>query len=177
MHGVRVDGNDALAMYTATAESRKLCLALNKPVLMEAMTYRLGHHSTSDDWSRYRTSQEVRARARMLARCGCDMFYSGWVCSPLYRVRQQCWTAVGHVWSECRGIAKVCSSQSSRLCLASLLFRSSWLEILALTYLPFHNHSTRIPDRYVANVRHLATRFYTCDTGPVALLSTSAKLR
>eukprot|EP00904_Undaria_pinnatifida_P011595 jgi/Undpi1/7566/HiC_scaffold_22.g10039.m1 len=59
MHGVRVDGNDALAMYTATAEARKLCLSLNKPVLMEAMTYRLGHHSTSDDWSRYRTSDEV----------------------------------------------------------------------------------------------------------------------
>ena len=63
MHGVRVDGNDALAMYTATAEARKLCLALNKPVLMEAMTYRLGHHSTSDDWTRYRTSDEVRVRA------------------------------------------------------------------------------------------------------------------
>lgn len=68
MHGVRVDGNDALAMYTATAEARKLCLSLNKPVLMEAMTYRLGHHSTSDDWSRYRSSDEVRtgARARWL---------------------------------------------------------------------------------------------------------------
>lgn len=67
MHGVRVDGNDALAMYTATAEARKLCLSLNKPVLMEAMTYRLGHHSTSDDWSRYRTSDEVRAGARTLS--------------------------------------------------------------------------------------------------------------
>lgn len=59
MHGIRVDGNDALAMYTATAEARELCLSLNKPVLMEAMTYRMGHHSTSDDWSRYRSSSEV----------------------------------------------------------------------------------------------------------------------
>lgn len=59
MHGVRVDGNDALAMYTATAEARKLCLSLNKPVLMEAMTYRIGHHSTSDDSSRYRSPDEV----------------------------------------------------------------------------------------------------------------------
>lgn len=67
MHGVRVDGNDALAMYTATTEARKLCMALNKPVLMEAMTYRLGHHSTSDDWTRYRTSDEVRAGARTMA--------------------------------------------------------------------------------------------------------------
>lgn len=60
IHGVRVDGNDALAMYQATVEARKLCLSENKPVLMEAMTYRLGHHSTSDDWSRYRSPTEVR---------------------------------------------------------------------------------------------------------------------
>lgn len=78
MHGVRVDGNDALAMYAATVEARKLCLALNKPVLMEAMTYRLGHHSTSDDWSRYRTSEEVRAGARTMVECSCDMFCRGW---------------------------------------------------------------------------------------------------
>ncbi|CAN0387968.1 unnamed protein product, partial [Scytosiphon promiscuus] len=59
VHAIRVDGNDALAMYAATDEARKLCLSQNKPVLMEAMTYRLGHHSTSDDWSRYRSSDEV----------------------------------------------------------------------------------------------------------------------
>lgn len=62
VHGIRVDGNDALAMYAATAEARKLCLSQNKPVLMEAMTYRLGHHSTSDDWSRYRSPDEVGCR-------------------------------------------------------------------------------------------------------------------
>ena len=60
MHGIRVDGNDALAVYAATMEARRLCLSQNKPVLMEVMTYRLGHHSTSDDWSRYRSSNEVR---------------------------------------------------------------------------------------------------------------------
>lgn len=60
MHGIRVDGNDALAVYAATAEARRLCLSQNKPVVMEAMTYRLGHHSTSDDWSRYRSPNEVR---------------------------------------------------------------------------------------------------------------------
>lgn len=59
MHGIRVDGNDALAVYAATTEARRLCLSQNKPVLMEVMTYRLGHHSTSDDWSRYRSSSEV----------------------------------------------------------------------------------------------------------------------
>eukprot|EP00903_Cladosiphon_okamuranus_P018063 g16624.t1 len=60
MHGIRVDGNDALAVYAATAEARRLCLSQNKPVLMELMTYRLGHHSTSDDWSRYRSPNEVK---------------------------------------------------------------------------------------------------------------------
>ncbi|CAM9323435.1 unnamed protein product [Ectocarpus sp. 8 AP-2014] len=60
MHAVRVDGNDALAMFAATAEARRICLSQKKPVLMEAMTYRLGHHSTSDDWSRYRSSNEVK---------------------------------------------------------------------------------------------------------------------
>lgn len=59
IHGVRVDGNDALAMYQATAEARTLCLSQNKPVLMEAITYRLGHHSTSDDSGRYRSHDEV----------------------------------------------------------------------------------------------------------------------
>lgn len=59
MHAIRVDGNDALAMFAATAEARRICLSLKKPVLMEAMTYRLGHHSTSDDWSRYRSTNEV----------------------------------------------------------------------------------------------------------------------
>lgn len=32
----------------------------NKPVLIEAMTYRLGHHSTSDDSSAYRSMKEVQ---------------------------------------------------------------------------------------------------------------------
>ncbi|CAN0038226.1 unnamed protein product [Ascophyllum nodosum] len=59
MPGIRVDGNDVLAVYAAMAEARRLCLSENKPVLMEAMTYRLGHHSTSDDASRYRCSSEV----------------------------------------------------------------------------------------------------------------------
>jgi 2-oxoisovalerate dehydrogenase E1 component alpha subunit len=52
MHAIRVDGNDALAVYAATQEARAIALRDNRPVLIEAMTYRVGHHSTSDDWSR-----------------------------------------------------------------------------------------------------------------------------
>lgn len=41
------------AVYNATKAARELALK-NKPVLIESMTYRLGHHSTSDDSSFYR---------------------------------------------------------------------------------------------------------------------------
>jgi TPP-dependent pyruvate/acetoin dehydrogenase alpha subunit len=56
---VRVDGNDALAVYDAVREARRMALAESRPVLIEAMTYRIGHHSTSDDSSRYRAKTEI----------------------------------------------------------------------------------------------------------------------
>ncbi|KAF9511804.1 hypothetical protein BS47DRAFT_1372943 [Hydnum rufescens UP504] len=46
---IRVDGNDALAVFSAVTEARRRAVAESKPVLVEAMTYRVGHHSTSDD--------------------------------------------------------------------------------------------------------------------------------
>jgi len=51
---IRVDGNDMLAMYTATVEARKIATEQGRPVIVEAMTYRIGPHSTSDDDSNYR---------------------------------------------------------------------------------------------------------------------------
>lgn len=57
---VRVDGNDVLAVYNAVKEARSICLSQFKPVLVEAMTYRIGHHSTSDDSTAYRSVDEVR---------------------------------------------------------------------------------------------------------------------
>jgi len=57
---IRVDGNDTLAVYNATKAARKICVNENRPVLIEAMTYRIGHHSTSDDSSAYRSVDEVR---------------------------------------------------------------------------------------------------------------------
>ncbi|XP_037072527.1 2-oxoisovalerate dehydrogenase subunit alpha, mitochondrial-like [Pollicipes pollicipes] len=57
---IRVDGNDTLAVYNATAAARHKAVTENKPVLIEAMTYRIGHHSTSDDSSAYRSVDEVR---------------------------------------------------------------------------------------------------------------------
>jgi 2-oxoisovalerate dehydrogenase E1 component alpha subunit len=55
---IRVDGNDVLAVYAATQTARKLALSENTPVLIEAMTYRLSAHSTSDDPSGYRSKDE-----------------------------------------------------------------------------------------------------------------------
>ena len=59
MSTIRVDGNDVLAVYNATKAAREIAASENKPVLIEAMTYRIGHHSTSDDSSAYRSVDEV----------------------------------------------------------------------------------------------------------------------
>ena len=55
----RVDGNDFFAVYDTVAEARKHCLEKG-PVLIEAMTYRMGAHSTSDDPTRYRKKGEIK---------------------------------------------------------------------------------------------------------------------
>lgn len=61
MQHIRVDGNDLLAVFDATTEARRLAVTNNEPVMIEAMTYRGGHHSTSDDSSRYRQQSEIDA--------------------------------------------------------------------------------------------------------------------
>ncbi len=55
---IRVDGNDPLAVYAATKQAREIALKDNCPVLIEAMTYRLAAHSTSDDPTGYRSREE-----------------------------------------------------------------------------------------------------------------------
>lgn len=58
IHGIQVDGNDILAVITAVGEA--LEKARNgEPVLIEAETYRLEDHTTSDDSTRYRDEEEV----------------------------------------------------------------------------------------------------------------------
>lgn len=56
---IRVDGTDVFAVYNATKLAREYVLKENKPILIEAMTYRVSHHSTSDDSSAYRSAEEV----------------------------------------------------------------------------------------------------------------------
>lgn len=56
---IRVDGNDALAVYCVTRAAREMAINEQKPILLEAITYRVGHHSTSDDSTKYRPADEI----------------------------------------------------------------------------------------------------------------------
>ena len=58
--GVRVDGNDLLAVIAVTQRAVARAAKGEGPTLIEALTYRMGGHSTSDDPNRYRTKDEVK---------------------------------------------------------------------------------------------------------------------
>jgi len=55
---IRIDGNDVLAVMSAVQTARNHAIEHSEPVIIEAMSYRLGAHSTSDDPSGYRTKEE-----------------------------------------------------------------------------------------------------------------------
>jgi len=58
---VRVDGNDLLAVCKVLGDAFALARAGGGPTFVEAVTYRIGAHSTSDDPTRYRSDAEVEA--------------------------------------------------------------------------------------------------------------------
>ncbi|RNL77747.1 pyruvate dehydrogenase (acetyl-transferring) E1 component subunit alpha [Nocardioides marmorisolisilvae] len=57
--GVRVDGNDVLAVHAVTQAALQYAREGNGPTLVEAYTYRMGAHTTTDDPTRYRLTDEV----------------------------------------------------------------------------------------------------------------------
>lgn len=57
--GIQVDGNDILAVYAATKEAVERARNGEGPTIIEAVTYRLGPHTTSDDPTIYRDPSEV----------------------------------------------------------------------------------------------------------------------
>jgi pyruvate dehydrogenase E1 component alpha subunit len=61
MPGLVVDGNDILAVYLATREAMERARSGQGPSFLEALCYRMGAHTTSDDPSRYREETEVSA--------------------------------------------------------------------------------------------------------------------
>lgn len=80
--GEQVDGNDVVALRAAAAEAIAAARDGKGPRFIEAVTYRLGDHTTSDDASRYRSAEEVQAH---------------WKQEPIvrlrsYLVRQKMWS-------------------------------------------------------------------------------------
>ncbi len=57
--GVRVDGNDVLACYEVTRQALRAAREGQGPTLIEAFTYRMGAHTTTDDPTRYRLASEL----------------------------------------------------------------------------------------------------------------------
>src|SRR5205823_1837777 len=78
--GVRVDGMDALAVYRTTRDAAGRAREGQGPTMIEAVTYRLGPHSSSDDPARYRDEAEVATwRARdPIARFRRHLEHAGW---------------------------------------------------------------------------------------------------
>ncbi|MGB3828481.1 MAG: pyruvate dehydrogenase (acetyl-transferring) E1 component subunit alpha [Ornithinimicrobium sp.] len=84
--GIRVDGNDVLATYAVTRDALDRARSGQGPTLIEAFTYRMGAHTTSDDPSKYRIAAEVdlwrqkdpidRMRAHLLAE---DLVDDAWL--------------------------------------------------------------------------------------------------
>ena len=64
VEGVRVDGNDVLAVYAAVRDAAHRARTGGGPTFLEHVTYRIGAHSTSDDPTRYRETEEVERWAK-----------------------------------------------------------------------------------------------------------------
>jgi 2-oxoisovalerate dehydrogenase E1 component alpha subunit len=64
IEGIRVDGNDVLAVYRAAKEAVDRARKGQGATLIEAVTYRMGPHSSSDDASRYTPKEQLEAWKR-----------------------------------------------------------------------------------------------------------------
>eukprot|EP00483_Globobulimina_turgida_P004241 UN04250 len=58
MYASRFDGNDLFATYIACKQAREISIRESRPIMLEGMTYRGSHHSTSDDSKSYRDDNE-----------------------------------------------------------------------------------------------------------------------
>ncbi|NND01049.1 MAG: pyruvate dehydrogenase (acetyl-transferring) E1 component subunit alpha [Gammaproteobacteria bacterium] len=81
--GVRVDGNDPIAVYQVVDQALQTARDQQQPCIVEALSYRLCDHTTADDASRYRDQQEYQ-QARKL--------------EPLIRFKRYLQSA--HQWSD-----------------------------------------------------------------------------
>lgn len=104
-----VDGNDVLAVYAATAAAARRVRAGGGPELIEAVTYRMEGHSTSDDPSRYRDDAEIQLWEQR---------------DPIVRVRR---LLEAHRWSDA-GFLDDLNSDAEQLAVAT---RAACRELLA----------------------------------------------
>jgi pyruvate dehydrogenase E1 component alpha subunit len=86
--GVQVDGNDVIAVRHIASEAVARARRGEGPTLIEALTYRLGDHTTADDASRYRDQSEVK---------------DAWGKEPLLRLRAHLTKL--RVWNDARETA------------------------------------------------------------------------
>jgi len=87
MESIRIDGNDVLAGYAVTKLALDEARSGAGPRAIEAVTYRMGAHTTSDDPTKYRTSDEEqrwaqrdpieRMRTYLRSRGASDAFFAG----------------------------------------------------------------------------------------------------
>ena len=70
MPSIRVDGNDLLAVYFATKRAREIIIKEKRPVCIEAISYRVGDHSTSDFSQRYRDEKEMKKWKELIEKFG-----------------------------------------------------------------------------------------------------------
>jgi pyruvate dehydrogenase E1 component alpha subunit len=94
--GEQVDGNDVIALRAATEAAISAARNAEGPRLIEALTYRLGDHTTADDAARYRPTEEVQAH---------------WKEEPVARLRT--YLVRQHAWSktEEEQLAAQCQAQ------------------------------------------------------------------
>ena len=68
MPTIRVDGNDIFAIYNACKKAREIIISEKRPALVEAISYRVGDHSTSDFSQRYRDEKEMQKWKELLSK-------------------------------------------------------------------------------------------------------------
>ena len=134
--GVRVDGNDLLAIYAVTLWAAERARRGGGPTLIELVTYRAGAHSTSDDPSKYRPKDEYKS------------FPLG---DPIDRLRQHL-TAIGH-WSDAQ------HEQLEEELKAEVL--AAWKQAQqygTMTEGPFLDPATMFDDIYATTPPHLESQ-------------------
>jgi 2-oxoisovalerate dehydrogenase E1 component alpha subunit len=134
--GIRVDGNDLLAIYAVTLWAADRARRGGGPTLIELVTYRAGAHSTSDDPSKYRPKDEYKS------------FPLG---DPIDRLKQHL-ISIGH-WSESR------HEQLEEELKAEVL--AAWKEAQkfgTMTEGPFLDPASMFDDIYAATPPHLESQ-------------------